>query len=140
MQKGTNIFSKASRRAAAVFSLLAITAAVALPASAGADGSFSSGLSLVFAGGRAHAVADNVAVPLECVGSGSGFCSGEVTLSYNGHRISAPVSVRGGGHDVLFVPLSVGSTTRHSRKVHGVATTTEPLGQPVSIKEYLYAR
>jgi hypothetical protein len=129
-----------SRRALALVSVLAIAAAVALPASAGADTSLSSGLSLVFAGGKAHAITDNVAVPVECVGAGDGFCSGQVTLSHNGHRVTIPVSVPGGGQEVLIVPLSVGSTKSHPRKVHGVATTTEPLGHPVSIKEYLYAR
>jgi hypothetical protein len=139
MQKTMKFLGNSAKRVVAVVPVLAIVAAVAIPASAGAESSFSSGLSLVFAGGKAHAVADNVAVPVECVGSGSGYCSGEVTLSRKGHRISIPVSVRGGGQEVVMVPLRVGSTKSHPRKVHGVAVTTEPLGGPVTTAEYLYA-
>ncbi len=140
MRKSMEFLGNYGRRALAVVPVLAIAAAIVLPASAGADASLASGLNLVFAGGKAHAISNNVAVPVECVGAGEGFCSGQVTLSHDGHRITVPVSVRGGGHEVVIVPLRVGSTKAHARKVHGVATTTEPLGHPVSIKEYLYAK
>jgi hypothetical protein len=139
MSEGSKNLGKSGRRLATLLPLLAIAGAIAIPPSAGADAPFSSGLSLVFAGGKARAVADNVAVPVECVGSGDGFCSGEVTLSREGHRISIPVSVRGGGREVLFVPLRVGSTKRHPRKVHGVVTTVQPLGPPTSTREFLNA-
>jgi hypothetical protein len=115
------------------------SASIALPASAGAEGSISEGMTLVFASGKAKAVTDNVAVPVRCLGGGDGFCSGNVTLSRNGHRISIPFSVRGGGDDVLFVPLALRGTAGHPRKVHGVATTIQPRGPAITTRQFLYA-
>ncbi|HEY2055831.1 MAG TPA: hypothetical protein VGH14_18010 [Solirubrobacterales bacterium] len=96
-------------------------------------------MSLVFASGNAKSVADNVVVPVQCLGNGRGFCSGNVTFSRNGHHISIPFSVRGGGRDVLFVPLSLGGKASHPRRVHGVAITTQPLGPATSTQEFLFA-
>ena len=95
-------------------------------------------MTLVFTNGKARNVADNLAVPVECVG-GDGFCSGEVTLSHRGHHISIPFSVQGGKHEVLFVPLRVRPAKSHPRKVHGVASTIQPRGPATSTKEFLYA-
>lgn len=128
------------RRFAGLLCVLGLVACAAAPASAGASSAFPvPGLSLVFANGNARSVADNLAVPVRCLGSGRGFCSGVVTLSRDGHHISIPFSVRGGGHDLLFVPLRLGAGQGHLRKVHGVATTAQTAGPPTSIKQFLYA-
>lgn len=140
MLERTKNLGNVSKRLTALLSFLVILSGVAIPASAAAEPSFPApGLTLVFAGGKARNVADNVAVPVRCVGSGRGFCSGVVTLSREGHRISIPFSVSGGGHELLFVPLRLGPGKSHPRKVHGVATTDQPLGPPTSTREFLYA-
>jgi hypothetical protein len=113
---------------------------MAIPVSAGADSAISpSATTLVFANNDAHSVSDNVAVSVECLGEAHGFCSGVVSLSRAGHRISIPFSVRGGGHESLFVPLRLETGKSQPRKVHGVATTIQALGPPTSTKEFLYA-
>jgi hypothetical protein len=97
-------------------------------------------MSLVFSSGQAHEAAGNLAVPVQCLGSGNGFCSGVVTLSRSGHHIGIPFSVRAGGNEVLFVPLRLTGRGDHPRKVHGVATTDQALGPATSAKQYLFAR
>lgn len=130
----------ASKRLTALACAVGLAGCLAIPASAGADSPFpASAMNLVFASGKAHSVADNVAVPVECLGDSHGFCSGVVSLSRAGHRISIPFSVRGGSHEALFVPLRLGGGAHHPRKVHGVATTMQAGGPPSSIKEFLYA-
>ncbi|MBS1675924.1 MAG: hypothetical protein JST08_00920 [Actinobacteria bacterium] len=124
----------------AALAAFGLAGALLVPATAGADASaISSGMTLVFAAGKAHSVADNVAVPVECLGEGHGFCSGVVTLSRRSHRVSIPFSVRGGSHEVLFVPLRLNGGKAHPRKFHGVATTVQPEGPPTSTKEFLFA-
>jgi hypothetical protein len=123
----------------ALLCVLGVASCVALPASAGADSAGAiGGMTLVFAGSKAQNEAGNVAVPVTCLGDGHEFCSGEVTLSHQGHHISIPFSVRGGGREVLFVPLRL-HTVRHPRRVHGVATTIQPRGPATSAKQFLYA-
>lgn len=140
MQKRTEK-SRKFGRLAALLTVLGVSACLAVPASAGADSLASAGaMSLVFSSGQAHEAAGNVAVPVQCVGAGDGFCSGVVTLSHSGHHISTPFSVRAGGTEVLFVPLRLGGHADHPRKVHGVATTVQPLGPATRAKQYLYAR
>jgi hypothetical protein len=130
---------KAARGLTALLCVLGI-ASVIVPVSAGAESSFSAqGMALVFASGKTRSIAGNVAVPVRCLGDGHGFCSGNVTLSRNEHHISIPFSVQGGGHEVLFVPLSLRGGAGHPRRVHGVATTVQPLGPPTSTKEFLNA-
>jgi hypothetical protein len=119
---------------------LGVAGSMAIPASAGADSSASAGMALVFGGGRARNIVDNVAVPVRCLGGAGGFCSGVVTLSRNGRHTTIPFSVRGGGHEFLFVPLRVGNSKDHPRKVRGVASTVQPLGPPTSTAQYFYAR
>lgn len=139
MQKRTKSSRDVAKGLAALLCVVGIGSALVIPAGAGATSSIAEGMSLVFSAGKTRSVADNVAVPVECVGDSHGFCSGNVTLSRNGHRISIPFSVRGGGHEVLFVPLALGGHANHPRKVHGVATTVQPLGPATSTKEFLYA-
>lgn len=129
------------RRISTLIGALGVAACLAIPASAGAEASASSGaMALVFASGEAHEAAGNVAVPVRCLGPGTGFCSGVVTLSRSGHGISIPFSVRGGGREVLFVPLRLGGRGHHPRRVHGVATTDQALGPVTSTRQFLYAR
>jgi hypothetical protein len=140
MQKRTEKSRKFGRISTLV-GALGIAACLTVPAAAGADASASANaMSLVFASGQAHQAAGNVAVPVQCLGSGDGFCSGVVTLSRSGHSISIPFSVRGGGNEVLFVPLRVSGHGNHPRKVHGVATTDQALGPATSAKQFLYTR
>lgn len=134
-----NRSTKNAKALALLLSAIGLLAAAFVPATAGADSAVSQGMSLVFATGKAKSVADNVAVPVRCLGSGNGFCSGNVTLSRNGHRTSIPFSVRAGGQDVLFVPLALGDGAKHPRKVHGVATTVQPLGPATSSRTFLLA-
>lgn len=132
--------SKTVRGLAVLLGVLGIASAV-VPASAGAETSaISPGLSLVFASGNARSVADNVAVPVRCLGYGRGFCSGQVTLSRNGHHISIPVSVRAGGKELIFVPLRLTGVNDHPRRVHGAATTIQPIGPATTTREFLYAK
>ncbi len=115
-------------------------ASAAIPAAAGAIGPAGAAeTTLVFANGKTRGVAGNVAVPVQCLGSGGGFCSGQVTLSRNGHHASIPFSVRAGGEEVLFVPLRLVGAQGHPRKVHGVATTIQALGPVTRTAEFLYA-
>lgn len=139
MQKRTKPSGNVAKGLATLLCVLGITSALVIPATAGATSSIAEGMSLVFSAGKARSVAENVAVPVECLGDSHGFCSGNVTLSRNGHRISIPFSVRGGSREVLFVPLSLGGNAGHPRKVHGVATTVQPLGPATNTKEFLYA-
>lgn len=129
-----------TRKLMVACAVLGLAGALLLPTAAGANPSaISPGMTLVFTAGKVHNVADNVAVPVQCMGEGTGFCSGVVTLSRSGRRVSVPFSVRGGGHEVLFLPLVVSGTKTHARKVHGVATTVQPRGPATSTKEFLYA-
>jgi hypothetical protein len=140
VQKRMKTLGNAGKRLAVLATVLGVTGCLVIPMSAGADTTLSSpGMSLVFAGGKAHNVADNVAVPVTCVGVGHGFCSGNVTLSHDGRHISIPFSVQSGSREVLFVPLALRAGAGHPRKVHGVATTVQPLGPATSTKEFLYA-
>jgi hypothetical protein len=130
--------SRKLRRISAVLGAVGIAACLSVPASAGASSSDAGAMSLVFASGQTHEAAGNVAVPVQCLGSGDGFCSGVVTLSRSGHSISIPFSVRGGGHEVLFVPLRVSGHGDHPRRVHGVAATDQALGPATRAKQFLY--
>jgi hypothetical protein len=136
MLKTKDLLGKTTTKLTAAVAVLGLVGAIAIPATAGAD-SVASGMTLVFANGNAHAVAGNVAVPVECLGAG-GFCSGNVTLSRSGHRISVPFSVEGGSKETIYVPLRVEGKA-HAKKVHGVATTIQPQGPATSTKQYLYA-
>lgn len=136
MLKTKDLLGKTTTKLTAAVAVLGLVGAIAIPATAGAV-SIASGSSLVFANGKAHAVAGNVAVPVECVGAG-GFCSGNVTLSRAGHRVSIPFSVESGSKETLYVPLHVEGKS-HAKKVHGVATTVQPQGSATSTKQYLYA-
>lgn len=139
MQKRTKSSRNVAKGLATLLGVLGVASALVIPATAGAASSITDGMSLVFSAAKTRSVADNVAVPVECVGDTHGFCSGNVTLSRSGHRISIPFSVQGGSRDVLFVPLSLGGHADHPRKVHGVATTVQPLGPATNTKEFLYA-
>ncbi len=136
MRKTKDLLGKTTTKLTAAAAVLGLVGAIAIPATAGAD-SLASGMSLVFANGKTHAVAGNVAVPVECLGE-NGFCSGNVTLSRAGHRVSIPFSVEGGGKETLYVPLRLEGRS-HAKKVHGVATTVQPQGSPTSNKEFLVA-
>jgi hypothetical protein len=137
MLKTMDLLGKTATKLTSAVAVVGLVGALALPAAAGAD-SIASGSSLVFANGKTEAVAGNVAVPVECLGSGTGFCSGNITLSRSGHRVSIPFSVENGSKETVYVPLHV-TGKAHAKKVHGVATTVQPQGAPTSTKEFLYA-
>ncbi|MBS1888329.1 MAG: hypothetical protein JSU06_14185 [Actinobacteria bacterium] len=138
MRKGIEMSGKVGRGLAAALCVLGVGGA-SIPAFAGAQGPAGAEMTLVFASGKTRSVAGSVAVPVRCLGEGDRFCSGQVTLSRNGHHTSIPFSVRGGGEEVLFVPLRLAGGKGHPRKVHGVATTVQPLGPATRTQEFLYA-
>jgi hypothetical protein len=96
-------------------------------------------MELVFAGPTASRIGDQVAVRVECLGTPRGFCSGVLTLSRDGRHRSSPFSVRGGARASVFVPSPVAARAP-AGKLHGVATTVEHLGAPVSRATYLLTR
>jgi hypothetical protein len=95
-------------------------------------------MELVFAGEVAHSVGGEIAVPVECLGSARGFCSGVLTLSHDGRRRSAPFSIAGGSGEAVFVPFRV-ENGGGPVKLRGVATTDQRPGAPISNSTYLYA-
>jgi hypothetical protein len=129
------------RRLVACLCVLGLGAGAALPASAAAEpAGATTGETLVFGTAPAHSTGDLVVVPVECLGGSRGFCSGVVTLSWDGHRSSEPFSVRGGADETLFVPLRLGEAKTKPRKVRGVATTDQGTGRPSSTKAVIYVR
>jgi hypothetical protein len=125
----------AGRRLVACFCVLGLIGSIALPASAGAESAISlPGMELAFGTRDAHNIGNEVAVPVECYGEEGGFCSGVVTLSRGGRRTSVPVSVRGGAHESVFVPLRLAG----AGKLRGIATTDQRLGPPSTTETFLY--
>jgi hypothetical protein len=96
------------------------------------------GMELDFAGESVQAAAGEVAVPVECSGASTGFCSGTLTLSWHGRRAVTPFSVRGGGSEAILLPLRVESHAGHPARLSAVASTVQPLGSPITRKASLY--
>jgi hypothetical protein len=123
-----------------LLALLGLAALIVPTASfAGIPTQAQSGTELVFAGDTAQSGGGQLAVPVECLGESSGFCSGVLTLSRGGERQTVPFSVEGGDREALFVPFHAAGQG-HGWKVHAVATTTQRLGPPSSHETYLLAR
>jgi hypothetical protein len=118
--------------------LVGALTSVAAPAAAGAETPAYAPV-LAFAGDTAHAAAGQVAVPVECPGESSEFCSGTVTLTRGGQHATVPFSVRGDAEETLFVPLRLEGTGRPVR-VSAVLLTQQALGGPVSAKTQLFVR
>lgn len=110
----------------------------AVPVAAGAEAPASTPV-LAFAGDTARSVGSQVAVPVECEGTTSAFCSGTVTLIRGGRRATVPFSVRGGADETLYVPLRLESTGRPV-KVNATLSTVLPLGGPTATKTILFVR
>jgi hypothetical protein len=115
--------------------LVSLTAALLSGASAGAAPF--AGAELEFAGDTAAYEAGEVAVPVECVGGPTGFCSGALTLSSRGRKATSTFSVQGGSHETVLVPLPATGGGRPT-KVAVTATTTQPLGPAVTRKAILH--
>jgi hypothetical protein len=96
------------------------------------------GLELDLAGDSVGAVAGEVAVPVECSGLPTGFCSGTLSLSWNGKRSVTPFAVQGGGRETILVPLRVEARAGHQVRLAAVASTVQPLGPPITRKASLY--
>lgn len=96
------------------------------------------GMELDFVGDSAGAVAGEVAVPVECSGVATGFCSGTLTLSWNGKRSVTPFSVQGGADETILVPLRIEPRAGHPARLSGVASTVQQLGPPVTRKAALH--
>jgi len=109
---------------------------VAVPAPAGAEPPAYAPV-LAFAGDTARVVAGQVAVPVECLGEASGFCSGTVTLSRAGKRAVTQFALRGGARESLFVPLPLG--TSHPTKVSATLSTAGR-GEATNTKSLLFIR
>src|SRR5690242_16774939 len=108
-------------RAASALVVLAIVACAMLAAGTAAAAR-AAGMEIDFAGDTAKYAAGQVAVPVECVGERTGFCSGTLTLFWQGKKSVSALSVRGGGDDTIFVPLSTEGRASPV-KVSAVATT-----------------
>jgi hypothetical protein len=119
--------------------LLATIGLVLMGLSGSASASPGAGTELVFASDSARSLGGEVAVPVECLGEAREFCSGTVTLSRAGRHRTVPFSIQGGGRESLFVAFP-GADRGQELKLRGVATTSQPLGSPISRETYLYAR
>jgi hypothetical protein len=95
------------------------------------------GTELEFAGDTAELAAGQIAVPVECVGESTTFCSGTLTLSWHGKRSVSAFSVEGGHDETVIVPLPNKGVDRRAR-VAAVATTSQPLGSAVTHKAVLH--
>lgn len=115
--------------------ILAVLACLAL--TAGTAAASTTGMELEFSGDTAELAAGQVAVPVECFGESTGFCSGTVALSFNGKRSVSTFSVQGGHAETVVVPLPVQARNRPA-KVAAVATTSQPLGPAVTRKAVLH--
>jgi hypothetical protein len=110
----------------------------AVPAVAGAESPASTPV-LAFAGDTAHIAGSQVAVPVQCEGASSAFCSGTVTLTRGGQRATVPFSVQGGADETVYVPLRLEAMGRPT-KVSAALSTALPLGGPISTKTLLFVR
>jgi hypothetical protein len=115
---------------------IAVLACLALWAGA-ATASPATGTELEFAGDTAELSAGQIAVPVECVGDSTAFCSGTLALSWHGKRSVSAFSVQGGHDETVIVPLPNKGLDRRAR-VAAVATTSQPLGSPVTRKAVLH--
>jgi hypothetical protein len=95
------------------------------------------GMELEFAGDTAELSADQIAVPVECVGESTGFCSGTLSLSWHGKRSVSAFSVQGGYDETVIVPLPIKGLDGRAR-IAAVATTSQPLGPAVTRKAVLH--
>jgi hypothetical protein len=132
------ILSGVRGRLAATIGVVGIAACVALPAAVAAAPP-SESVSLVFTTGTAREVAGNLAVPVRCLGESTDFCSGVLTLSGSGRKVSIPFSVQGGSGESIYVPLHL-EGGRRAHKVIAVAGTAQPIGPPASVSEVLSVR
>lgn len=115
-----------------------LTLLIAALSSAGiAGGATFAGAELEFAGDTAGADAGQVAVPVECVGGATGFCSGTLSLSWRGKRSVSTFSIQGGSKDTVLVPLPVEGHDRGAR-VAALATTSQPLGAAITRRAILH--
>jgi hypothetical protein len=126
-----------TKKLPALAALGALALLVAAILSAGtAGGATFAGAELEFAGDSGEYAAGQIAVPVECVGGPTGFCSGTLSISWRGKRSVSSFSVQGGSSDTITVPLPAGSHGRPT-KIAAVATTTQPLGTAVTRKAIL---
>lgn len=102
-----------------------------------AGGATFAGTELEFAGDTAGYAAGQVAVPVECVGGPTGFCSGTLAVTVRGKRSVSSFSVQGGSRETVLVPLPAAGGARPS-KVAAVATTTQPLGPAITRRALLH--
>jgi hypothetical protein len=124
------------RFVAVLFLLVSLCCAAAVPAVAGAELPASTPV-LAFAGDTAHSVGGEVAVPVECLGESTAFCSGTVTLTRAGQKVTAPFSVEGESDETLFVPLRLEGGAGRPVKVNAAITTLQPLGGPSATRTIL---
>jgi hypothetical protein len=67
----------------------------------------------------------------------SGFCSGTLSLSGRGRKAVSTFSVQGGSRETVLVPLPAAGGGRPT-KLAATATTTQPLGAPITRKAILH--
>jgi hypothetical protein len=119
----------------AVLGTLAVLVAGVLSVGTAGGATFA-GAELEFAGDTAEYAAGQVAVPVECVGGPTGFCSGSLTISVRGKHATSTFSVQGGSRDTVAVPVPGGRG--RPTKVTAVATTTQPLGPALTRRAVLH--
>jgi hypothetical protein len=135
------MFGPVSKRLGMFLGLLSLAGCAAVPASAGAEsGPPIAAMTLVFVGETAHVAGGDLAVPVECLGGQTGYCSGVLTVSRGGQRSVVPFSLKGGSAESLYVPLRLEAGGRRTTKVSATATTSQPLGTPAVTKSLLYTR
>ena len=117
--------------------IAAVPAAATAAPNYGGEGPSSGAMNLEFARGTVRTVGPGALVFVKCTGSGTGLCTGTVTLSLAGAKHKVPFSVRGGVTEALVVPLGSDSPGRGVTAV-GTTSTAQPIGAFAQSTEVLH--
>lgn len=121
--------------ATALIALASLAGSAAAAAAAPALPGAGSGMSLVFSGETAHVVGRTALLPVRCLGSRDGVCSGTVSVAFDGNSHRAPFSVPGGSTQDLTVPVGPAGQL-HGRRAIAVARTAQapsPLARSTAV-------
>ena len=129
--------AKAKRLRTSLILAVLVALVAALLSGAGAAAAPFAGAELEFAADSAEYAAGEVAIPVECVGGPTGFCAGDLSVSWRGKKAVSTFSVQGGSRETVLVPLPPAGGGRPT-KLAAVATTTQPLGPAISRRAILH--